>query len=174
MRTRTEPHFMIRRLIVSHDNRERELALVSTIVVGRDPECDVSEDGDTLLSRRHTEFAVGPTGVTVRDLGSRNGTFVNGVKSIESPVHSGDVIQIGHLMVRYVEGDGPVPARPPAAPVVEDDDVTRVVRMPHPPPRQAAPSHNAVEPATDDQTIISPRPSPMTHDDDRTMVITTA
>src|SRR5258707_107364 len=138
---------MIRRLVVSHGHRERELALVGTIVVGRDPECDVSEDGDALLSRRHTEFTLGPKGVIVRDLGSRNGTFVNGVKTAEGPINPGDVVQIGHLLVRLVEGDAPLPVRLTPAANPPDDDVTRIVHAQRPP---AGPTSKA--PIDDDRT----------------------
>src|SRR5262245_52778586 len=139
---------MIRRLVVSHGQRERELALVGTIVFGRDPECDVSEDGDSLLSRRHSEFALGPSGVVVRDLGSRNGTFVNGVKTVESPVTPGDVVQIGHLLDRLVEGDTP-PARPATAAADADADATIIMQAPIAP----AVMSTAAAAADDDRTI---------------------
>ena len=46
---------MSRKLIVNDGKRQRELLLVGTMVVGRDPSCDISE-ADPLLSRRHVEF----------------------------------------------------------------------------------------------------------------------
>jgi hypothetical protein len=55
---------------------------------------------------------------TVRDLDSRNGILVNGVKIRESKLRNGDVVQVGHLQVRYVDEVGPfrdVPAAPDAA-----------------------------------------------------------
>src|SRR5439155_1634492 len=61
-----------RKLIVTNGEAERELLLVGTMVVGRDPACDVS-DVDPLLSRRHAEFTATANAVSVRDLGSRNG-----------------------------------------------------------------------------------------------------
>jgi hypothetical protein len=183
---------MKRRLIVSDGQRERELLLVGTIVVGRDPACDVSEDGDSLLSRRHSEFVAGPDGVIVRDLGSRNGTFVNGVRVAESPVHPGDVVHIGHLRLRYVEGDEALAAGRPAAPApaaatvprpVEDEDVTRIL--------QGARSSPAVEPRAsappvhdDERTVVTPRPGaapareaaaaglPAAADEERTVFVT--
>jgi predicted component of type VI protein secretion system len=88
-----------RRLIVN--DGERELLLVGTIVVGRDPVCDLSCD-DLLLSRRHAEFVAGDH-VTVRDLGSRNGTFVNGVRVAEGVLRSRDLVRIGPFQLKYVE-----------------------------------------------------------------------
>ena len=51
---------MSRRLIISGGSRPRELVLVDTLVVGRDPACDISETNDPLLSRRHAAFTAGP------------------------------------------------------------------------------------------------------------------
>ena len=43
----------------------------------------------------------------VRDLDSRNGILVNGAKTKRSAPHHGDVVQIGHLQVKYVDEVGP-------------------------------------------------------------------
>lgn len=93
---------IVRKLLVSDGRTERELHLVGTIVVGRDPSCQLN-DLDPLLSRRHAEFVPTSKGVTVRDLKSRNGILVNGEKVPEHALKPGDVIQLGHLHVRYVE-----------------------------------------------------------------------
>ena len=50
---------MSRRLIVSGGSRPRELVLVGTLIVGRDPACDISETNDPLMSRRHAAFNAG-------------------------------------------------------------------------------------------------------------------
>ncbi len=56
---------------------EHETALeVGTHLVGRDPDCLVRLDDDGLASRRHAEIVVDVDGVSVRDLGSRNGVFL--------------------------------------------------------------------------------------------------
>jgi pSer/pThr/pTyr-binding forkhead associated (FHA) protein len=107
---------MSKRLIVSGGSRPRELVLVGTIVVGRDPACDISESADPLLSRRHAAFNAGARDAMVRDLGSRNGILVNGAKMPEAMLKNGDVVQIGHLQVRYVDEVGPFrDVLPPAA-----------------------------------------------------------
>jgi hypothetical protein len=167
-----------RRLIISDGLRERELLLVGTIVVGRDPSCDVTEDGDPLLSRRHTEFTAGPDGVTVRDLGSRNGTFVNGVRIAEGSIRAGDVVHIGNMRLRYIEGDGPVMPEPsPVDPEVpEDNDVTRVIQAVRPTPRltevvPVQPASSKVEKPADDEerTVATPQPAPI--DDEQTVFV---
>ncbi|AKT44088.1 FHA domain-containing protein [Chondromyces crocatus] len=48
-------------------------------VIGRSADCQLSLD-DPLVSRRHGLLTVSDKGVTIEDLGSRNGVFVNGVR----------------------------------------------------------------------------------------------
>ena len=98
---------MSRRLIVSGGSRPMELVLVGTMIVGRDPACEISESTDPLLSRRHAAFIADAKDASVRDLGSRNGILVNGEKTAEARLRNGDVVQIGHLQVRYVDEIGP-------------------------------------------------------------------
>ncbi len=118
---------MSRTLVVHDGKRERELSLVERLVVGRDPACDISHD-DALLSRRHAEFVPAADRVTVRDLGSRNGIFVNGARTAERALEPDDVVQIGPLRVRYVV------SRASAALTVDDVDIdaTIVSRRPQP------------------------------------------
>ena len=97
---------MRKKLILSDGTRERELQLVGRIVVGRDPACEVSHD-DSLLSRRHAEFLTVGDAVTVRDLGSRNGVFVNGARAAEHRLEAGDVVQIGPLRARFLIDEAP-------------------------------------------------------------------
>jgi predicted component of type VI protein secretion system len=76
---------------LAHD---QELA-TGEFVVGRSTECQLSLD-DPLVSRRHAIFRIGKEGVTVQDLGSRNGVLVNGVRiEGERGLAAGDKISIG-------------------------------------------------------------------------------
>lgn len=93
---------MTRRLVIANGRGEREILLVGNITIGRDPACHVTES-DPLLSRRHAEIVAGVDGVTIRDLNSRNGLLVNGQKRREQVLLPGDVVQMGHLQLRYVE-----------------------------------------------------------------------
>lgn len=47
------------------------------LLLGRSSDCDISIPDDASLSRRHCELELTPFGVTVRDLDSRHGTYVN-------------------------------------------------------------------------------------------------
>ncbi len=60
---------------------------------------------DGTVSKEHAEFRFADGRWTVRDLGSRNGTRVNGVDATQAvAVGSGDVLEIGHVVLR-VGGD---------------------------------------------------------------------
>ena len=147
------------RIVVDDGRQERQLLLVSSLVIGRDPTCDVSDDADSLLSRRHAEFAVGPGGVVVRDLGSRNGTFLNGARIAESAIRSGDIVRIGRLRVQYL--DEPASGAASAGAEAGGERST-----PWPP----APSGGAGSP--DD--VSAPVPTMQAEDDERTVFVPAA
>jgi hypothetical protein len=52
---------------------------------------------DPGVSRRHVLVMATPGGYTIRDLGSQNGTYVNGARVDESPLTDGDRITIGEI-----------------------------------------------------------------------------
>jgi DNA-binding NtrC family response regulator len=56
---------------------------------------------DTALSRFHCEIVVGARGALVRDLGSRNGTTVDGVRVVEAFLRDGSMLGIGRSTVRF-------------------------------------------------------------------------
>jgi hypothetical protein len=92
---------------VNDGRRERDVQLVERLVVGRDPACDISLE-DSTLSRRHAEFVAAGDVVTVRDLKSHNGIFVNGTRTDEQSLRSGDVVQAGRLRIRYLNDQSPI------------------------------------------------------------------
>jgi pSer/pThr/pTyr-binding forkhead associated (FHA) protein len=91
---------MTHTLLVKDQQGEREVLLADSLEVGRDPRCDISS-ADPQLSRRHAEFVVSGPHVVVRDLGSRNGVFVNGRRQTEAVLSAGDVVQIARLVVTF-------------------------------------------------------------------------
>lgn len=67
------------------------------IVVGRAEDCDLWLT-EPSISRRHAQLERGAAGLVVRDLGSRFGTYVNGVRVVEKAVRPGDQVRFGlHL-----------------------------------------------------------------------------
>ncbi|MEX1008740.1 MAG: ATP-binding cassette domain-containing protein [Acidimicrobiia bacterium] len=76
----------------------------TTVRIGRAPDNDLVID-DLLVSRHHAELQVGATGTgEIADLGSHNGTFVNGQLVDRAAVRELDVIGIGHHQLRFVDG----------------------------------------------------------------------
>lgn len=70
------------------------------LVLGRLPECDVVLT-DPNVSRRHAEVRRLGDDVVVADLGSTNGTRVNGVPVREQRLESGDEISMGSTSLRF-------------------------------------------------------------------------
>jgi pSer/pThr/pTyr-binding forkhead associated (FHA) protein len=75
----------------------------STLTVGRGGENDLSTNGDEYASARHARFEPRRDGVYVEDVGSTNGTFVNGIRLTAGPrrLVSGDVVRIGETDLRF-------------------------------------------------------------------------
>lgn len=64
------------------------------IVMGRDPSCEIRLR-DTGVSRRHAGIMASPEGARLRDLGSTNGVFVEGVRVTDCQMKDGQRIQVG-------------------------------------------------------------------------------
>lgn len=79
----------------------RQIALIrGKSVIGRGTEADIRLD-DEMISRRHCEISWDGEKVTVRDLGSTNGTFVDGILLQDSMgIDSGNRLQIGKMILK--------------------------------------------------------------------------
>jgi len=84
-----------------HVGARRVLAR-ETVTLGRASEA-LGEGvcADELLSRRHVELECNGTQVVLRDLGSRNGTFVNGKRVVNASLAPGDIVGIGGLLLLH-------------------------------------------------------------------------
>ena len=76
---------------------------------GRGPDNDYML-ADARVAEHHCEITVDGNSVHVRDLGSASGTFVNGQRVADSPLHHGGTLRIGPL---ECELDAPVPEDSP-------------------------------------------------------------
>jgi ABC-2 type transport system ATP-binding protein len=87
------------------------------LVIGRDPgAADVVLDQDVEVSRRHATFSPAGTGLTVQDLGSTNGTLVNGERIAGTvALKTGDRVELGSNVIEVRLAD-PVVIAPPAIP----------------------------------------------------------
>ena len=85
------------------------------LLLGRDEDClGPGALLERCVSRRHAELICGPEGALLRDLDSRNGTWVNGSRVVQALLRPGDVIGIGGLLLVF--RPGPVEPEPCASP----------------------------------------------------------
>ncbi len=66
--------------------------------IGRTPGNDIILESDN-VSRRHAKLVVGDTGITVHDLDSHNGIFLNGKKVRSTPVNVGDLLYVADICI---------------------------------------------------------------------------
>ncbi|MEM4410027.1 MAG: FHA domain-containing protein, partial [Candidatus Caldarchaeum sp.] len=72
-----------------------------TSIIGRDQSFATLMIPDPTVSRRHAEIRNEEGRLTLKDLGSRNGTFVNGYPvGDEAEIHPGDTVQFGGVRLR--------------------------------------------------------------------------
>lgn len=72
---------------------------VGEVIAGREGP-GISVGFDTTASRRHAAFISSGAGILVRDLGSTNGTIVNGIRVQEMALRPGDTVRIGITTLR--------------------------------------------------------------------------
>jgi len=95
-------------LIVTPDHKTRRVNLdTESLSLGRAHTNDLCYPEDASLSRRHLVLRSDEKGVWVEDLGSKNGTLVNGTRLTEPTlINPGDRLIVGHLEITLVDPDG--------------------------------------------------------------------
>jgi hypothetical protein len=116
--------YSLRFLSGKSQGSEYVLADTMEVVVGRSGEVDlILVEG--MVSRRHARFLMRESELTVEDLGSTNGTFVNGVKIGERRLIEGDRVLIGTTILKVKFTQAPLGTRPPPPPAKKSqEDVT--------------------------------------------------
>jgi len=79
----------------------REFAITSKTTLGRDAQCTIPIAG-THLSRKHAEILPGNDGLLIRDLGSVNGTFVNGKRVEQAFLRNGDRVRFDNVTFEII------------------------------------------------------------------------
>ena len=74
-------------------------------ILGRGSDADLRID-DPGISRRHAEIVLRGDGATIRDLGSTNGTYVDGTRIEQAPLHEGTVLRLGSTTVVFRRDGG--------------------------------------------------------------------
>ena len=96
------------RLVLVSQMTDEQHVVTRKLVIGRGSE-DISVDGPE-TSRRHASVApVAGSGIEIADLGSANGTFVNGQRIGARPIRlrAGDVVMVGETSLRVDERPAP-------------------------------------------------------------------
>ena len=100
-------------VVIKSEEIEEDISLEEDeYVIGRDDEVDLTI-ADKRLSRKHCKVVRVGTDFIITDLGSSNGTFVNGEKITEKTLENGDKIQIGSNVFEFRVERGAVPHKRP-------------------------------------------------------------
>ena len=102
-------------IVTTQGGRSRVWALEPGVHrLGRGPENAIALVQST-ISREHAEIVVTETGARIRDLGSSNGTWVNGRRITDAiEIQAGDRIGLGGLELEFGAGPSPAPSAAPA------------------------------------------------------------
>ena len=98
------PQFALRFISGKYQGGEFPRRKDREIIIGRSSDLDMVLVED-MVSRRHAKIATTDTEVTISDMGSTNGTFVNGEKISTSPIREGDRILVGTSIIKMVAVD---------------------------------------------------------------------
>jgi hypothetical protein len=97
--------------IITAEGRRKVELVEAPVTIGRSKVCQCRVN-DKSLSREHMEFRKKPDGWWIKDLGSRNKTFVNGLKVTgEMQLKEGDKVTAGRTVILFT----PTPAQSAAA-----------------------------------------------------------
>jgi hypothetical protein len=108
----TPRNLALRFISGKYQGGEYPLGLQPEIVVGRSSDLDMVLVED-MVSRRHARIACTDSQIIIEDLGSTNGTFVNGEKISRAALKEGDRVLIGTSILKVVALDpsAPMPRR---------------------------------------------------------------
>jgi len=73
---------------------------MSDLVIGREPSCDFPIN-EFVISRKHAKIMKRWGGIVIRDMESKNGTFINNRRVVEEFLHDGDRIAMGTIVLLY-------------------------------------------------------------------------
>lgn len=147
---------------------------IPQFMIGRAEDCQLKPRSE-LISRYHCAILSEPSYVAVRDLGSKNGVYVNGERiGVEQELKNGDKLAIGPLEFQVVltsDAPEPQPAQPAPAPQQSHESVADVVarivaessahkRASHPAAPAPQPAAPAPQPAAPAPQPAKPEPKP--------------
>ena len=91
-----EPELLGRLIPKGEEQKPGYLLSKEVIYLGRDVKNDILLNDDS-VSRRHAQIVRQPEGFVLRDLGSKNGTFINNLRIEEQLLKHDDILTFGNL-----------------------------------------------------------------------------
>jgi pSer/pThr/pTyr-binding forkhead associated (FHA) protein len=107
---KSEPRYALRFISGKYQGGEYPLAEGQEIVIGRSSELDMVLV-EEMVSRKHARIALSDGTISIEDLGSTNGTFVNGEKVQQGTLREGDRVLIGTNILKVVAAPQDAQAR---------------------------------------------------------------
>jgi FHA domain-containing protein len=135
--------------IVKGNAAGTQITVGTELLIGRSAQGEGRLGEDPEISRQHARVTRTPQGLQIEDLGSTNGTFVNG-KRLTAPqqLNPGDTIEVGTTTLQLADAAGRAP------------QVTAVTAQPVPPPPPAAQPPQAPPPQAPPPAAGPPPPAP--------------
>src|SRR5271168_2462517 len=101
--------FVLRFISGKYQGGEFPVTADKSILIGRSSDLDMVLVED-MVSRKHARIAMQSDQIWIEDLGSTNGTFVNGEKIKRARLKEGDRVLIGTSILKVIAGDATSPA----------------------------------------------------------------
>jgi pSer/pThr/pTyr-binding forkhead associated (FHA) protein len=98
--------YVLRFISGKYQGGEFPIAAEKQILIGRSSDLDMVLVED-MVSRKHARIAMQTDQIWIEDLGSTNGTFVNGEKIKRARLKEGDRVLIGTSILKLIAGDAP-------------------------------------------------------------------
>jgi pSer/pThr/pTyr-binding forkhead associated (FHA) protein len=117
-------HYAMRFISGKYQGGEFPLPPNTEIIVGRSSDLDMVLVED-MVSRRHAKIMVNADQVTIQDLGSTNGTFVNGERVKRATLNDGDRVLIGTSIIKLVTADAAIPPSAPPGKKLQEVAINR-------------------------------------------------
>lgn len=138
------------------EGKRYEVHDAAELVIGREEGVDILLERDDLVSRRHAKVRRDWAGMTLEDLGSRNGVRLNRKKVTTSPLKDRDEIEVGNTRFLFLD-----PTALPDAELVPEKPAPKPVEKPAEPaepPSEAEPSSEASEPPAPEESSQAEAP----------------
>ena len=102
------------------------------LTIGRDPTCDIPLDVDSPASRHHATVYKSGSSWHIKDLGSLNGTELNGNRIEDKLLANGDILKIGTAVFVFEDSQSSEGQKgnqsAGSAPTIDDPDIQAIVR----------------------------------------------